>query len=597
MQIYDAPLRDMRFVLNELFADSPYAVAAGSDDLSPDLVDAILEEASKFARNVLLPLNAAGDQEGCRFENGRVSTPKGFKDAYQQFCTGGWPGLSASPEWGGQGLPETLNKLVEEMVCASNVAFSLYPVLTHGAVKAIEAHASEALKHRYLPKMVSGEWSGAMNLTEAHSGTDLGLLRTKAEPRGDGSYGVTGSKIFISSGDHDMADNIIHLVLARLPDAPPGTKGVSLFLVPKFLPNEDGSLGERNAVFVAGVEHKMGMKGSATCQLSFEGAIGWMVGEPHKGLAAMFTMMNTERVAVGVQGLGVAVAAYQAAVAYAKDRVQGRSLSGPKRPDLPADPIIVHPDVRRMLMTMRAYTEGGRALCQWVSQALVAERNAEDLEVRASAADFVALFTPVVKALFTDIGFEAANLAVQVHGGHGYIREHGVEQYVRDARIFQIYEGANGVQALDLVGRKLPMAGGRLLKTFFGPVGELIKAQAESGDRRLAGFSGRLHQAFEALEQATRTILWKSAKDPEEAAAAASDYLRLMGFVALGYTFLKATAIARRRIEDGEDVSFFEAKLVTAAFFFDRLLPKATAAFLALNSGKRSTMALPVEAF
>jgi alkylation response protein AidB-like acyl-CoA dehydrogenase len=597
MQIYNAPLRDMRFVLHELFADSPYA-AASTANQDADLLNAILEEASKMAESELLPLNAPGDEEGCRIENGVVRTPRGFPAAYKQFCEAGWASLASDPKWGGQGMPETINKLVEEMICATNVSFSLYPGLTHGGTTAIEGHATDELKQRFLPKMVSGEWSGTMCLTESHCGTDLGLLRTRAEPQGDGSYSITGSKIFISSGDHDMADNIIHLVLARLPDAPAGVKGISLFLVPKFLPKDDGGLGDSNGVLCTGIEHKMGLKASATCQMSFEGSTGWLVGQPNKGLAAMFTMMNTERVSVGVQGLGIAEIAYQSAAAYAKDRLQGRALSGAQRPDLPADPIIVHPDVRRMLMTMRAYTEGCRAVCQWVSQALDAEKTSEDPEVRAAAADFVALLTPVVKALFTDLGFEAANLAIQVHGGHGYIRETGVEQFARDARIAQIYEGANGIQALDLVGRKMPAHMGRLLRAFFHPVDDLIKTSGKSQDKTITAFSGAMQQAFGGLQMATGTIAQKGMKDPEEAGAAATDYLRLLGLVAIGYTFLKAAMLAQARLEAGEgDAAFYKAKLATAAFFFDRVLPGATAAFLAINSGKASTMALEIDAF
>jgi len=378
MQVYTAPLRDMRFVLHELFADQPFGPLALSDDFTPDLYDAILEEAARMAQEVLLPLNASGDLEGCTYENGVVRTPKGFPEAYARFREGGWAALSSDPRWGGQGLPETVNKLVEEMTCSANLSFGLYPGLTHGATTAIEGHASDALKQAYLPKMVSGEWAGTMCLTESHCGTDLGLLRTRAVPQADGSYAVTGSKIFISSGDHDLTDNIVHLVLARLPDAPAGVKGISLFLVPKFLPKDDGSPGARNGVAVAGIEHKMGLKASATCQMNFDGATGWLVGEPNRGLAAMFTMMNTERVSVGVQGLGVGEIAYQSAVAYARDRLQGRALTGPARPDLPADPIIVHPDVRRMLMTMRVYAEGCRALGQWTSQALDAEKHGTD---------------------------------------------------------------------------------------------------------------------------------------------------------------------------------------------------------------------------
>ena len=478
MQVYEAPLRDMRFVLRELHADDGYGDLPALEDFSDDVVDAVLEEAARLTRDVLLPLNRSGDEEGCTLENGVVRTPKGFKAAYDQFREGGWCALASDPKWGGQGLPERINKLVEEMICATNVSFSLYPGLTHGATTALEGHGSEDLKNAYLPKLVEGSWSGTMCLTEAHCGTDLGLLRTRAVPQDDGSYRVTGSKIFISAGEHDLTENIVHLVLARTPDAPKGVKGISLFLVPKYLPKADGGVGPSNGVACTAIEHKMGIKASATCQMSFEESQGWLVGKLNKGMEAMFTMMNTERVSVGVQGLGLGEAAYQAAVYYAKDRVQGRSLSGAKHPDQAADPIIVHPDVRRMLMTARAYTEGCRALGTWVSRALDAEKYSTDPEVKKRAGDFVALMTPVVKALFTDLGFEAANLGVQVYGGHGFIRESGVEQHVRDARIAMIYEGTNGIQALDLVGRKLPRDGGRAFMAFIRDVtGDLAAAQ------------------------------------------------------------------------------------------------------------------------
>lgn len=598
MQVYTAPLRDMRFVLHELFADQPFGPLALSNDFTPDLYDAILEEAARMAQEVLLPLNASGDLEGCTYENGVVRTPKGFPEAYARFREGGWAALSSDPRWGGQGLPETVNKLVEEMTCSANLSFGLYPGLTHGATTAIEGHGSDALKQAYLPKMVSGEWAGTMCLTESHCGTDLGLLRTRAVPQADGSYAVTGSKIFISSGDHDLTDNIVHLVLARLPDAPAGVKGISLFLVPKFLPKDDGSPGARNGVAVAGIEHKMGLKASATCQMNFDGATGWLVGEPNRGLAAMFTMMNTERVSVGVQGLGVGEIAYQSAVAYARDRLQGRALTGPARPDLPADPIIVHPDARRMLMTMRVYAEGCRALGQWTSQALDAEKHGTDPEGRARATDFVALMTPVVKALFTDLASEAANLAVQTYGGHGYIREHGVEQFVRDARICQIYEGTNGVQALDLLGRKMPANMGRALRPFFHSVSGLLEELTGTADKVLGIHATALHQAFGALQLTTGMLAQKGLKDPDEIGAAATDYLRMLGLVGIGYCFLKAERIAQDRLAEGtEDEAFYRAKLATAGFFFDRILPQATTGFLVIKSGKRSTMALPADAF
>jgi alkylation response protein AidB-like acyl-CoA dehydrogenase len=596
MQVYEAPLRDMRFVLHELHQDDGFGGLEALSEFTPDLTDAILGEAARVAREILLPLNRTGDQEGCRLENGVVRTPSGFKEAYAQFREGGWCALASDAEWGGQGLPETVNKMTEEMICAANVSFSLYPGLTHGATTAIEGFATEELKRLYLPKLVSGEWSGTMCLTEAHCGTDLGMLRTRAVPQEDGSYKVTGSKIFISAGEHDLTDNIIHLVLARLPDAPEGVKGISLFLVPKYLPKADGSVGPSNGVHCAAIEHKMGLKGSATCQLNFEESTAWLVGRPHKGMEAMFKMMNTERVSVGVQGLGVSEAAYQSAVYYAKDRLQGRSLSGPKAPDKPADPIIVHPDVRRMLMTMRAYNEGCRAVCAWVSRALDAEKHSADPEVKQRAADFIALMTPVVKALFTDMGYESANLAVQVYGGHGYISESGVEQYVRDARIAMIYEGTNGIQALDLVGRKLGAHMGRYLRSFFHPVSNFLEDHAE--DEGLATIIPALAQAFGALQLSTGTIAQKGLKDPEEAGAAATDYLRLLGLVAMGYCFARAVKIAQAKLAEGsEEADFYKAKIATANFFFDRILPQATACFLAIKSGKQSMMALDEDAF
>ena len=592
MQVYDAPLADMRFVLHELHADDGFGGLSKFAEFTPDVIDAVLEEAGKLATNTLLPINASGDIEGCTIENGVVRTPAGFREAYEVFREGGWCSLASAPEWGGQGLPESINKLVEEMICATNLSFSLYPGLTHGATTAIEGHASQDLKQAYLPKLVEGSWSGTMCLTEAHCGTDLGLLRTRAVPQGDGSYKLTGGKIFISAGDHDLTENVIHLVLARLPDAPAGVKGISLFLVPKYLPGENGTIGPRNGVSVANIEHKMGLKASATCQINFDDATGWLVGQPHKGVAAMFTMMNTERVSVGVQGLGVAEAAYQSAVAYAKNRIQGRSLNGVKSPDKAADPIIVHPDVRRMLMTMRAYTEGCRALGAWVARALDAEAHGDDPETRQRAADFVALMTPVVKALFTDMGHESANLAVQVYGGHGFIREHGVEQYARDVRITQIYEGTNGVQALDLVGRKLPAHMGRNLRSFFHPAANLLEDLA--GDTRLTAMVEAQKKAFGALQLATGMIAQRGMADPEEAGAAATDYLRLLGLVAMGHCFLKASKLS---LDAAEQTPFQANKVKTAAFFFDRILPQAFTCFAAIKAGKASTMALDEAAF
>jgi alkylation response protein AidB-like acyl-CoA dehydrogenase len=596
MQTYDAPLRDMRFVLHDLHADDGFGPLTAHEEFTPDLLDAVLDEAAKLAQDVLLPINASGDIEGCHYENGVVRTPAGFKEAYTQFQQGGWCSLAGDPKWGGQGLPETINKLVEEMICASNVSFGLYPGLTHGATTALESHGAPELLERFMPKLTEGSWSGTMCLTEPHCGTDLGLLRTKAVPQGDGSYKITGNKIFISAGDHDLTENTIHLVLARLPDAPAGVKGISLFLVPKYLPKDDGSVGPSNGVSCTGIEHKMGLKASATCQMSFDDATGWIVGDPNKGLAAMFTMMNQERVSVGVQGLGIGVAAYQGAVAYAKDRIQGRSLSGIKRPDLAADPIIVHPDVRRMLMTMRAYSEGCRALGIWVARALDAEKYSDDPEVRIRAGDFVALMTPVVKALFTDLGHESAHLGVQTYGGHGYIREHGMEQYARDARIAMIYEGTNGIQALDLVGRKLGAHGGRYLRSFFHPVSTFI--EAHKAHPQLGEMVGGLEKAFGALQLATATIAQKGMADPEEAAAAGTEYLRLLGLVAIAFVFAKSAKIAGAKIAAGEDADgFYKTKLTTVGFFYDRILPQVAALLGAIKSGKKTMMALEIDAF
>ena len=583
MQVYQAPIRDMQFVIHELHA-SP--ALPGLEEVTPSLIDSILEEAGKFAANILLPINASGDEEGCTYENGVVRTPAGFKQAYRQFCEAGWTSIAAVPEFGGQDLPETVNKQIEEMISAANVAFGLYPGLTHGAYQAILDHGSDELKQRYLHKMVDGAWAGTMCLTEAHCGTDLGMLRTRATPRPDGTYAISGSKIFISAGEHDLTENIVHLVLARLPDAPAGIKGISLFLVPKFIPDAASGPGPRNGVVCTAIEHKMGIKASATCQLTFEDATGWLLGEPHKGMRAMFTMMNSERLSVGIQGLGVAEASYQGAVLYAKDRIQGRSLAGKASPG-PADPIIVHPDVRRMLMTIRAYTEGCRALGGWVARRLDEARRAPDPAMRQDAEDFTALMTPLVKALFSDIGFEMTSLGMQVYGGHGYIRDHGMEQYVRDSRISMIYEGTNGIQAMDLAARKMPAHHGRALRTFFHPVAAFIAAHGDDPQIK------PLERAFAALQGATAHIAAASVRDPEEAGAAAVDYLRLFGLVALGFMWARSAKIATQKLPTANgDARFYQAKLTTAQFYMDRLLPQAGALYAAIKAGKRSTMAL-----
>ena len=596
MQTYTAPLRDMRFVMHELHDSAGLSALPGLEDMNPALYDTVLDEAAKFIQGVLFPLNADGDAEGCRYEDGRVHTPRGFKEAYAAFTAGGWGSLSSDPEYGGQGLPESVSKLVEEMICAGNLAFGLYPGLSHGAYLALKSYGSRELKDLYLPKLVDGSWSGTMCLTEAHCGTDLGLLRTRAAPQADGSYRLDGSKIFISAGEHDLTENIVHLVLARMTDAPKGIKGISLFVVPKFLPTAGGGVGARNGVKCAGIEHKMGIKASATCQINFDGATGWLVGEPHKGMRAMFVMMNSERLSVGIQGLGIGELAYQSAVAYARDRVQGRSLAGPKYPDKAADPIIVHPDVRRMLMTMRAYNEGCRALGVWVANALDRMERLPASPARAEAEDFVALMTPVVKALFTDLGFESANLGVQTYGGHGYIVDHGMEQMVRDARIAMIYEGTNGIQALDLVGRKLPAGMGRSLRRFFHPVAEFIDRHAE--DEAVGGLVKRFARAFGALQLATGFIAKKAFADPEEAGAAATDYLRMLGLVALGFMWVRMAKVAADKLPGaGDDAAFYRAKGQTAIFFIDRILPQAGALLATIKAGKASLMALEDSAF
>ena len=596
MQTYTAPLRDMRFVIHELHDSASLTRLPGLQEATADLLDPILEAAAKFMGSVLLPLNSTGDAEGCRYESGSVRTPKGFKDAYTAFVEAGWGSLNADPQYGGQGLPRSLGTLIEEMACACNLAFAMYPGLSHGAYRAIESHASKALKELYLPKLVTGTWTGTMCLTESHCGTDLGLLRTQAVPQPDGSYRVSGSKIFISAGEHDLTENIIHLVLARLPDAPPGIKGISLFLVPKFLPNADGTLGPRNGVRCAGIEHKMGIKASATCQIDFDQATGWLVGEPHKGMRAMFVMMNSERLSVGIQGLGLGEVAYQSAVAYARERLQGRSLGGVRHPDKAADPIIVHPDVRRMLMTMRAYNEGCRALAVWVANALDRAERSQDPVERQSAEEFVALLTPVVKALLTDLGFEATSLALQCHGGHGYIVDHGIEQLVRDARIAMIYEGTNGVQALDLVGRKLPANLGRLLRQFFHPVSAFI--EANSAEPTVRDLVQPFAKAVGVLQRATALIARKGLSDPEEAAAAAVEYLRLFGLVAVGFMWVRMAKIAAERLAAADgDAAFYRSKQTTAAFYVERILPQTGALLRAIEAGKSSTMALEELAF
>ncbi|MBC7637778.1 MAG: acyl-CoA dehydrogenase C-terminal domain-containing protein [Acetobacteraceae bacterium] len=578
MTSYTAPLRDMRFALYELADFATVTALPGCGEVTQGLVDPILEAGGVFCAEVLAPINRSGDEEGCHFENGVVRTPAGFREAYAAFCRDGWPALHADPAYGGQGLPKTVSLMFEEMICSANLSFGMYPGLSHGAYEALRAHGTPDLQQLYLPKLVSGEWSGTMCLTEPQCGTDLGLLRTRAEPAEDGSFRVTGTKIFISAGEHDLTGNILHLVLARLPGAPAGVRGISLFLVPKFVPAEDGRPGVRNAVAAGAIEHKMGIKASSTCVMNFDGAQGWIVGQPHRGLTAMFTMMNAARLSVGIQGLGVAEVSYQNAVAYARDRLQGRALGGVARPDLPADPILVHPDVRRMLLTMRAGVEGCRALGVRVAVAQDIAMSHADADVRAEADDYVALMTPIVKAYFTDMGWEATVLGMQVLGGHGYIREHGMEQFVRDARIAQIYEGTNGIQALDLVGRKMSAHAGRYLRRFFHPVSAYI--EAKQGQPALAEFVDPLAKAFVRLQQATAALAAKGIADPFEAGAAASDYLRLFALVALAQLWAEAAEISVGKTED-----FYRAKLATARFFMAKILPQSSSLFSTIMAG------------
>jgi alkylation response protein AidB-like acyl-CoA dehydrogenase len=592
MPNYKAPLADMRFVLHELYDSKTIAELPGCADFTPELMDSVLEEAAKISEEVLFPINQSGDLEGCTYENGVVRTPAGFREAYRAFAEGGWTAMASDPKYGGQGMPVAASMFVEEMMCSANVAFGLYPGLTHGAYLALYHHGSEAQKLTYLPNLVSGKWSGTMCLTEPHCGTDLGMLRTRAVPNDDGSYTLTGNKIFISAGEHDLTENIIHLVLARLPDAPAGVKGISLFVVPKFLVKDDGSLGARNGVTCTAIEHKMGIKASATCAMSFDDAKGWLVGEPHKGLRAMFTMMNTERLSVGIQGLGVAEVAYQNAVTYARERIQGRSLTGTKAPDKAADPILVHPDVRRMLLTMRAYIEGCRALSGWVAREIDILHRSTDEDARLIADDFTALLTPVVKALFTDLAFEIASSAMQCYGGHGYIRDHGMEQYVRDARISMLYEGTNGVQALDLVGRKLPQDGGRLLTRFLDPVLEFLDANAD--EEAMAEFIAPVQAACEHLQIATGYVMEAGMTDHDEIGAASVDYLRLFGLVALGFMWARMAKIA---LPKAEGSGFYQAKIGTARFYMQRLLPQTAALLTTIQSGAAVMMQFEDAAF
>ncbi len=597
MPSYKAPVDDALFLLNDVFHLDRYGNLPGFADASPDVVEAVLREAGKFSEEALTPLNRIGDTEGCtRNADGSVTTPTGFKDAFKQLVAGGWIGISAPAEYGGQGLPATLTEVVNEFLCSANQAFAMYAGLTQGAIAALLEHASPELKTRYLPKMVTGEWTGTMNLTEPHCGTDLGLLRSKAVKQADGSYKITGTKIFISAGEHDLSDNIIHLVLARIEGAPAGTKGISLFVVPKILVNADGSLGARNGVSCGSIEEKMGIHGNSTCVMNYDAAAGWLVGEENRGLNAMFTMMNEARLGVGVQGLAQSEVAYQNAAAYAKDRLQGRALTGAKYPDKPADPIIVHPDVRRTLMTIRAFNEAARALILWTALKGDIARRSEDGKERQSADDAMGLLTPVVKGVLTDTGFANTVMAQQMFGGHGYIAEHGMEQFVRDARIAMIYEGANGIQALDLVGRKLGKDGGRALMAFFNEVAGYIKDK--SADEAMKVYVTPLSAALGQLQQASMWFMQNAMAKPDNAGAGATDYMHMFGLVALGYMWCRIAEAALMKLPKANgSAPRWNAKLTTARFFMERMLPETAAHLARIQSGAASTMELPEEMF
>jgi acyl-CoA dehydrogenase len=596
MPIYKAPVEDVNFLLNDVFQIDRYDNLPGFSDASADVREAILSEAAKLSEEVLQPLNRVGDLEGCkRSDDGSVTTPRGFKEAFKQVVEGGWLGLSAPTEFGGQGLPITLSQTVTEFQCSANMAFSMYGGLTVGATAALIVHGSAEQKAIYVPKMVAGEWTGTMNLTEPQCGTDLGLLRTKAVKQADGSYKISGTKIFISAGEHDLASNIIHLVLARIEGAPAGIKGVSLFVVPKFLVNADGSVGARNGVSCGSIEHKMGIHGNSTCVMNYDSATGWLIGEENKGMQGMFVMMNEARLGVAVQGLAQSEVAYQNAAAYARDRLQGRALTGAKSPDKPADPIIVHPDVRRTLLTIRAFNEAARAMVVWTSLKSDVAHRSSDAKDRQEADDHMGLMTPVLKGFLTETGFANAVQAQQMYGGHGYIAEQGMEQFVRDARIAMIYEGANGIQALDLVGRKLPRDGGRAVMAFFGEVGAFAKEHA--GDEAMKPFVAPLSTALGHLQQATTWLMQNAMAKPDNAGAAATDYMHLFGLVTLGYMWAKMAKVANDKIAGSGATAYLSTKLVTGRFFMERVLP-ATATHLArIQSGSATIMELAADAF
>ncbi len=597
MPVYKAPVEDTLFLLNDVFGIQRHANLPGFADMA-DMLEPILTEGAKVCEEAFAPLNRIGDQMGCkRHEDGTVTTPKGFKEAYDAYRAGGWMGLAVPEEYGGQGLPYTLSAAMNEFASAANMALAMYPGLTMGAVAALLVHGSEEQKQTYLPRMVTGDWTGTMNLTEPHCGTDLGLLKTKAAPNADGSYAISGTKIFISAGEHDMAENIVHLVLARIEGAPAGTKGISLFVVPKFLVNADGSLGARNGVSCGSIEHKMGIHGNATCVMNYDGATGWLVGQENKGLNAMFVMMNEARLGVAIQGLAQSDVAYQNAVIYAKDRIQGRALTGPKATDKAADPIIVHPDVRRNLMTMRAFNEAARAFVLWAALKSDVAHRSDDAKAKQEADDYMGLMTPVLKGVLTDVGFDNAVKAQQMYGGHGYVEEWGMSQFVRDARIAMIYEGANGIQALDLVGRKLGKDGGRAVMTFFNEVGSFIKEN--EADEGLKPLLKPLQASLGHLQQATMWFMQNAMAKPDNAGAGSHDYMHLFGLVALGYMWAQIAKAAQEKLKAGANgqTERMNHKLVTARFFMERMLPETGAHLARISTGADSMMALPADAF
>ncbi|HEY0916544.1 MAG TPA: acyl-CoA dehydrogenase C-terminal domain-containing protein [Solimonas sp.] len=592
---YTPPLRDMQFVLHEMLnVTGALKKLPAHADIDADTINTILEEGGKFCAEVLYPINQIGDREGCTYKgDGVVTTPTGFKEAYAQFVEAGWGALGMDPDFGGQGLPHVVHSAFMEMMNSANQAWTMYPGLSHGAYNALHAFGTPEQKQTYLPKLVSGEWTGTMCLTESHAGTDLGILKTKAEPVGDGTYRVTGTKIFISAGEHDMSKNIIHLVLARLPDAPPGTKGISLFIVPKFIPDADGNPGKRNDFKCGSIEHKMGIHGNATCVMNFDGAIGTLVGEPNKGLNAMFVMMNSARLGVGMQSLGLAEVAYQNSLAYAKDRLQSRSLTGPKAKDKPADPIIVHPDVRRMLLTQKAYIEAARAFSYWAGLAIDMEHKHPDEKVRKENADLVALLTPVIKGFITDNGYDSTTLAMQVLGGHGYIAEWGLEQHVRDARINMIYEGTNTIQALDLLGRKVLADGGAKLMKFGKVIQDLVKFHAENP--AMKEFSEPLTALLGEVQKLTMDIGQKAMKNPDEVGAAAVPYLRIIGHLVFSFAWCYAAGVAVKKQDSGD--AFYKTKLTTARFYFAKLYPETASLIKQARAGSASLMELDVANF